>query len=116
MSESEATVVYLLHFDQPLAHAKHYLGYTNNLERRIKEHRRGHSGSHIMRVLKQRGIGFVVARTWEGGTRADERRMKGRGKGRMCPICKAEKSRERSPPPVREQSAGQQDQFADIPF
>src|SRR5436190_4351950 len=30
--------VYLIHFDIPYKHAKHYLGFTTNLENRITEH------------------------------------------------------------------------------
>lgn len=30
--------VYLLHFERPVRHAQHYLGFTENLERRLSEH------------------------------------------------------------------------------
>jgi predicted GIY-YIG superfamily endonuclease len=33
--------VYLFHFEQPLAHAQHYLGSTKNLPSRVRQHRCG---------------------------------------------------------------------------
>ena len=78
--------VYLLHFDEPYKHARHYLGYTGNLELRVAEHRNG-TGARLMRAVVEAGISFVVARTWEGD-RAFERRLKQRGSAvRLCPIC-----------------------------
>ena len=43
-----------------------------------------------MEVVAAAGIGFTVARTWDEGTRDDERRPKNRGgASRVCPICRA---------------------------
>lgn len=36
------SLVYLLHFEQPYQHTRHYIGSTNDLERRIQEHQRKH--------------------------------------------------------------------------
>ena len=33
--------VYLLHFDQPYKHARHYLGYTVNVDQRLAMHAAG---------------------------------------------------------------------------
>lgn len=78
--------VYLIHFDRPYKHAKHYTGWTDNLERRLAEHRAG-TGARLMAVIKEAGIGWQLARTWEG-TRARERQLKQRGASRHCPVCK----------------------------
>lgn len=43
-----------------------------------------------MAVIKDAGIGFVVAKT-EPGTRARERQLKQRGAGRDCPVCMAQR-------------------------
>lgn len=81
--------IYLIHFDRPFKHAKHYLGWANDLEGRLEHHRRG-SGANLMRVIKQHNIGWVVARLWENRDRNYERSLKKRGgASRMCPICKA---------------------------
>jgi len=80
--------VYLLHFDTPLAHARHYLGFTFDLDRRLKEHAGGNGNARIMEVLAERGIGFILARTWEGPQRL-ERQLKRQHHGpRLCPLCK----------------------------
>ncbi len=36
-----ARTVYLIHLDRPLAHARRYLGSTDDLERRLHEHEQG---------------------------------------------------------------------------
>jgi predicted GIY-YIG superfamily endonuclease len=85
-------MVYLLHFERPMAHARHYIGFTDNLQLRIKRHRSGQSAM-IVRAFHERGISFVVARTWEEG-REFERHLKMVTKNapRLCPICRAERT------------------------
>lgn len=85
--------VYLLHFDQPIGNpanpralAQHYMGWTSYLGPRLAAHRDG-VGAAIMAALAERGIGFTLARTWQG-TRADERALKNRhNHPRLCPTC-----------------------------
>jgi predicted GIY-YIG superfamily endonuclease len=79
--------VYLLHFSSPLSHARHYTGWTNDLEARLTAHANGR-GARIMQVVTQAGITFQLARTWQG-TRKFERTIKNRKNApRYCPICK----------------------------
>lgn len=83
-------MVYLLHFDSPIAPGKHtaqhYLGYADNLNARIEQHRAG-TGARLCEVAKERGISFVIARTWEGG-RLLERQLKNRKNApKLCPLC-----------------------------
>ena len=78
--------VYLLHFDRPYRHARHYLGFTTNLEQRLQAHATG-NGAHLVEVVSHAGIGFRLVRTWSRLTRRDERRMKGTGSVRLCPVC-----------------------------
>jgi hypothetical protein len=83
-----AGTVYLLHFDRPYKHARHYRGFAEpgHLESRIAVHRAGH-GARLMAVIKAAGIGFTLARTWPG-TRSRERQLKNQGGGaRHCPLC-----------------------------
>jgi predicted GIY-YIG superfamily endonuclease len=78
--------VYLLHFERPLHHAQHYLGYTAELEERLDRHRAG-TGARIVEVVTERGIPFALVRTW-AGTRKLERRLKRRRNARLlCPTC-----------------------------
>lgn len=79
-------IVYLLHFEQPYQHARHYTGFTDDLLERLEKHARGH-GSRLMNVVSHAGIGFVLVRTCEG-TRRTERAIKNSGGAvRYCPIC-----------------------------
>lgn len=85
--------VYLIHFDQPYHHARHYLGVAHNVETRLNQHLRGKQagGARLMEVVNQAGITWRLARTWDGGRKL-EKRLKGWNNGcRLCPICKAEK-------------------------
>ena len=48
------SLIYLIHFDQPYQYTRHYIGSTNDLERRIREHQRKHpsfsyQGKHYRR-------------------------------------------------------------------
>jgi hypothetical protein len=95
-------MVYILHFDEPLEHARHYVGSVKgkgltDVMRRMDEHASGR-GARIMAVLAERGIGFRLAGTRPGG-RKEERRLKGRGLVCKCPIC-SPTSRTFSPPPT----------------
>ena len=84
----QAGTVYLLHFDHPYKHARHYLGWAadGHLDSRIEAHRSG-QGARLMAVIEAAGIGFRLARTWQG-TRARERQLKRQGgASRCCPMC-----------------------------
>lgn len=85
--------VYLLHFDKPYKHAKHYLGFSvkHPEKDRIPLHSKGQSRVKLMTVLFNQGIGFQVAKIWKNKERGDERKMKSGGHARRCPICKQNK-------------------------
>lgn len=80
-------VVYLLHFDRPYQHAKHYLGSCQDLERRLIQHGKGR-GARLLEVVSQAGIGWQLARTWCGGKQRERQLKKQGGASRSCPICK----------------------------
>ena len=84
--------VYLIHFEVPYAHARHYTGWTaGDLHGRLAEHAAGRGGARLMAVITQAGIGWTLARTWEG-SRARERQLKRQGGASpRCPICRAQK-------------------------
>ena len=79
--------VYLLHFDQPYKHARHYLGWTKRTVRcRLAEHEAGR-GARLLAVVRAAGIGWQLARLWPGGP-ARERQLKRQGgHARKCPLC-----------------------------
>lgn len=78
--------VYLLHFERPYRHARHYSGWTADLLDRLWQHARGH-GARLMTVVWEAGIGFTLVRVCEG-TRDTERSIKNAGGAvRFCPMC-----------------------------
>lgn len=93
MSQNETnSVVYLLHFDTPYKHAKHYLGFVDKsegLQARLIRHAKG-QGARLLEIVSGAGIGFTLARTWQNATRDFERKLKNRKETPMlCPICNA---------------------------
>lgn len=105
--------VYLLHLDQPLSRgvnrkgkalqASHYLGFASNLDKRIREHQdtmwdppeepgmTGTTygrGATIIGVANFKRIKWRVVRTWDGASRAFERRLKNcKMNPDLCPVC-----------------------------
>lgn len=79
--------IYLLHFERPLHHARHYLGITEDIARRMADHSSG-NGAKITKALKEAGIGFTLVAVWSGATRNDERSLKNmRNTPQICPEC-----------------------------
>ena len=86
MTRHQLGVIYLLHFDQPYKHARHYTGWTEDLLDRLDRHASGH-GARLVEVIWQAGIGFTLVRICEG-TRRTERAIKhAGGAARYCPAC-----------------------------
>ncbi|MEN6316707.1 MAG: GIY-YIG nuclease family protein [Clostridiaceae bacterium] len=82
-------MVYLIHFDKKYKHAQHYIGYTDDLDRRMYEHELGSKGARLLQVVRDAGINFKVVRTWPEGDRSFERRLHNRKKSsQLCPICR----------------------------
>jgi predicted GIY-YIG superfamily endonuclease len=92
---TEMGVVYTLHLDPPLGHAKHYTGFGKDLDARLAEHEHGH-GARLTQVQLDRGGTWRLASA-EPGTRDRETQLKERGASRRCGICKAEAEAEAEP-------------------
>ncbi len=87
MMSGPAGTVYLLHFERPYKHARHYTGWAANLQARLDHHAAG-TGARLLAVVAQAGIGWQLARTWDNATKARERQLKRKGgASRMCPLC-----------------------------
>lgn len=90
MSEPEIGTIYLVHFERPFQHARHYLGWTGtSLAARFRRHRSlapKRRGSALLRAVFAAGIAFKVVRTWPG-SRDRERALKSSGHARRCPVC-----------------------------
>ena len=81
--------VYLIHFDRPLGHARHYMGCAQDIDKRIGRHERG-TGAKIMKAVKKAGISWEVVHVWPCASRHEaeerERRLKGYNT-KQCPMC-----------------------------
>lgn len=87
-SRDPAGTVYLLCFDAPFSHARHYLGWAapGNLSARLAHHAAG-TGANLLLHVGKAGITWRLTRTWPGD-RYLERRLKNRGgHARLCPAC-----------------------------
>lgn len=88
--------VYLFHFHRrlgnlrnPRAQAQHYVGFAEDLEARLAEHRAGR-GAKIVAAAVERGIDFTIF-SWPACL-AVEKQIKRRKETRVfCPICCADR-------------------------
>jgi predicted GIY-YIG superfamily endonuclease len=78
--------VYLIHFEKPYKHARHYLGWSDQLAFRLAHHKSG-TGANLLRVVNEAGIKWAMVRVWPGGSRVDERKLKNHSSTRHCPVC-----------------------------
>lgn len=88
-------VVYLIHLDKPLCHARHYLGYTalESVQDWLDRHRSS-NGSRLLAACNNLGIGYQIVRTWDCDTTQQAKRLERKLKQlhnapRLCPICQA---------------------------
>ena len=82
-------MVYILHFDKPFHHARHYVGYTGraDVKERFEEHFTP-KGNPLVRAAHKAGIKIIVTRTMKGD-RSLERQIKDtHNTSRFCPCCK----------------------------
>lgn len=88
--------VYLIHFDTPLKHAKHYLGYSkNNVRERVQKHRTG-KGARLMDAVTRQAITWHVSRTWDGDYELESMLKRQHNARDLCPTCRQEKIFERT--------------------
>lgn len=89
MSKGQVGTIYLLHFDKPYLHAKHYLGWTSSIEERLEQHRSGRGSP----LVKAAGA-FVLARVWVGDRHLERRLHNRKDSPKMCPICRHQNGEE----------------------
>jgi len=87
-------LIYILHIDPPLAHARHYVGWTKNedVSKRVEQHLKqsGRRPSRLVGAALAAGRTVTLAGVLEGD-RDFERRLKRRGSAKSyCPACRAE--------------------------
>ncbi|HLY75933.1 MAG TPA: endonuclease [Planctomycetota bacterium] len=79
--------VYMLHFDRPVRHARHYRGWASNLDGRLAHHAAG-TGAKLTALAVRMGIGFQLAVSYPGDKNEERRFHNMGGATRLCPICK----------------------------
>lgn len=90
-------MIYFLHIDPPLSHAKHYVGWTSDTDvtRRVKKHL-NQTGSHPSKLVGaalRAGRTVTLAGTIEGD-RHLEKKIKNSGHtARYCPACRENRKR-----------------------
>lgn len=83
--------VYLIHLDEKISHAQHYIGWALWFENRIRHHRKG-TGAKFLAEAVRREINFDVVKTWENEDGNFEQLLKKQKNAkRFCPICRKEK-------------------------
>ena len=82
-------MIYLLHFDRAYHHARHYIGSTGNLLRRLNEHRLGKSsnGSPLIEAAREDGVRVTLVRLWHGSWELEYQLKAWHNGGRFCPVC-----------------------------
>lgn len=81
-------MIYLIHFERPLHHARHYLGYCadETLQVRLIRHRASR-GARLLAVLRTLNINWEVVRVFEGDRRFERTLKNRRNTPRLCPVC-----------------------------
>lgn len=84
--------VYLIHFDNALAHAQHYTGSTPRLRGRLTDHAHGR-GARLTAHLFRTNRDWRVSQLWQcqntATARQIEQTLKRRHNGRHhCPLCR----------------------------
>ena len=88
MDKDTPGVVYLLHFDKKLKHAGHYMGWTTDLKKRLREHRSGRRERCVLTsVLCFKGIGWRVVRLWDGPLSFEKELKRKKNNRLLCPVC-----------------------------
>ncbi len=82
-------MIYLLHFERPYHHARHYLGCTGDLVRRLREHLggKGMGGSPLVEAVRAAGIGVTLVRLWPDSFDQERRLKRWHGGSQFCPLC-----------------------------
>lgn len=88
MNRDTPGIVYLLHFTTPYKHAGHYLGWTVNLKKRLREHVNGNRSDCVLTsVVRANGSELILARTWRGPLALEKRFKRWHKNPQLCPIC-----------------------------
>lgn len=77
---------YLLHFAVPVKGAQHYLGWSVDIQRRMRVHLAGR-GARLVKQALRAGVSVELVRVWALADRHQERVLKRQTPKRYCPVC-----------------------------
>jgi predicted GIY-YIG superfamily endonuclease len=77
---------YLLHFGNPVKGAQHYLGWSVDIQRRMRVHLAGR-GARLVKQALRAGVTVELVRIWALADRQQERLLKRRTPKSYCPRC-----------------------------
>ena len=101
----ETGETYLIHLDQPVAHARHYTGWQKRAGGNREARHQSGNGARLLATARARGIAFRVVRTWPGTDRRFERQLKNYAHApRLCPVCSPDSWMNQMPGPVQKQT------------
>jgi hypothetical protein len=89
-------VIYIIHFEEPYFHARHYVGFCadGRLDERLDRHRRG-DGSRLMLAIETAGVSWTVALTHPGDRKFERSLKRAKNTARYCPLCRPSSDRMR---------------------
>ena len=80
--------VYLLHFASPVNGKRHYVGFTQNLVKRLHDHSGGILGCELTNTAVKNGIPVLLGKTWTGVAPEYEQKLKAeKNLKRHCSAC-----------------------------
>lgn len=83
--------VYLVHLSRALHGARHYLGFSTNVAKRLKEHAAGR-GTPLLGAATKAGISWRLVRTWRKRDGYFEQELKRNHELKtLCPVCSGKK-------------------------
>jgi hypothetical protein len=116
--------VYLFHFNAPLgnlanvrAQARHYLGFTDDLDSRLKKQLAG-KGAKIVAAALAKGLIFEIYH-WPACLATEKLVKRYKKTSAFCPACCAAKGRKVKPlptPPIAEQLTFDLEELPDVPL
>jgi len=68
--------------------ARHYIGKSEWLEYRLRQHRTGQSRARVVLALVGKGATFKLVRTWEGGRELEVKLKRQKNTPRLCDECR----------------------------
>lgn len=86
-SSSGVGFLYLLHWRDRSGRVEHYIGWTQNLEARMKAHSSASGGCPTTRRFRRTGMRGRLVRLWRGTTRGERRLQQTLTFPLDCPLC-----------------------------